>query len=142
MLTGVYSIEYTEDLFLASVGVPRESFTERVRAELMRRMHGSLLNRINAFEGAYRVAVSSILSTNKLFIAPENCENAIYQFTFEKSHPVMVTYHAGEGGAVSADGGFALDNNFFRINSEEDVINAFETVSPGISEFLTVTRIR
>lgn len=67
---------------------------------------------INAKGGSDLLAAASACTASQLFVCNDLHENVLYLYTYENAVPVMVSFVAGESGAVSATGTFIFYDGF------------------------------
>lgn len=69
-----------------------------------------LANIVNARKGSDYLAASSILTAEELFVNEAVTKDSAYIYFYEDAYPVMVSFHAGEDGAVHAVGNYIFSD--------------------------------
>ena len=124
----VYSITIDEDDLLEMADVDLDDVSESLQKVMKSKMAGALSNMINARAGADSLAASSIISMGKTFVYGDKIENQIYLYTFEDAKPIMVSFVAGEDGAVNASGTIILTDDFEVDSADEleDILSDYD----------------
>ena len=124
----VYSITINEDDLLEMADVDLDDVSESLQKVMKSKMAGALSNMINARAGADSLAASSIISMGKTFVYGDKIENQIYLYTFEDAKPIMVSFVAGEDGAVNASGTIILTDDFEVDSADEleDILSDYD----------------
>lgn len=124
----VYSITIDEDDLLEMADVDLDDVSESLQKIMKSKMAGALSNMINARAGAESLAASSIISMGKTFVYGDKIENQIYLYTFEDAKPIMVSFVAGEDGAVNASGTIILTDDFEVDSADEleDILSDYD----------------
>ena len=120
----VYSITVSEETLagIAEMG-NLNGASKELQDNMKGRVLGTLMTQVNALAGVDNLAASSVCTMGKIFVSDEIVENQIYLYTYDNGTPVAVTFVAGEGGAVSANGTFVVYDEFTCGSVEE--IKAF-----------------
>ena len=80
-----------------------------LKADIEKALLSGMASSLNAKQGYSRlVTAANILASETVFDCPELKEDCLYIFTFEKAHPVAVSFTRGQGNAVSAKASFLL----------------------------------
>lgn len=104
----VYQIRISDSTLLAGI----ENLSDPLREYASSRVQGSLANLINAQRGSSILATASICTAEKTFVCRDFTGNTTYLYTYESGVPVLVSFLAGEDGAVAAYGSFVLPEDF------------------------------
>ncbi|MBQ3077660.1 MAG: hypothetical protein IJC43_07360 [Clostridia bacterium] len=80
-----------------------DSYSPALRSFLTKRMLGTVATTLNAREGATALAASSLFTASLTFVSDEPA-NGYLIYLYDDAQPVLVTFTAGEGGAVTASG--------------------------------------
>ncbi|MCM1467774.1 MAG: hypothetical protein NC086_06455 [Alistipes sp.] len=107
----VYELKYADSgLKRFLLGITGEDGD--IPQEVMDRMGGFtyLANIINVRKGTDYLALSSILTATELFVNETVTQDAAYLYFYEDAYPVLVSYQAGEDGAVYAVGSFVFSD--------------------------------
>ena len=129
----VYKISVPEDIISSILTVAGgdtsmiSEMSEALQADLNKRMLSSISSQINSMQGVTYLAASSLYTADKTFVSHETEEDTIYLYTFENGFPVMVTFHPGEDGSMTAHAVFLLDENLASA-AEQDIEELLGTV--------------
>lgn len=129
----VYSITIDEDDLLDMADVDFDDMSDSLQKVMKSKMAGALSNMINARAGAESLAASSIISMGKTFVYEEEIENQIYLYIFEDAKPIMVSFVAGEGGAVNASGTIIFTDDF-ECDSADDLADVLSDYDVDVKE--------
>ncbi|MGI5976310.1 MAG: hypothetical protein ACOX68_01245 [Candidatus Limivicinus sp.] len=122
----VYELKISpEDIISAAAGGDGGDMSPELRAALTARGSAALASHINARGGAELLAAASLCMAEKSFVNTEFSGSTVYLYMFENSVPVMVSFTAGDDGAVTATGSFILTEDF-RPENEADVEAYFD----------------
>ncbi len=99
------------------------SLPDNLKELVENRFDSALASQINARESADAVAAGSVFTADKIFVADKDTESCIYLYTYENAYPVMVSFTAGDGGAVYAKGVYIFNKDLK--NASEEEINEF-----------------
>lgn len=133
----VYRIEISENAFFGAPDAGSlTGLSDTLKEFLSSKLQSSIISQINAQGGATVLAVASVCTAGKAFVNDAFSGNMIYLYVYEDTAPVIVSFVAGEGGAVSATGSFILYDGF-AAGSREDVERSFSDM--GISAKVTQT---
>ena len=80
-----------------------DSYSPALRGFLTKRMLGTVATTLNAREGATALAASSLFTASLTFVSDEPA-NGYLIYLYDDAQPVLVTFTAGESGAVTASG--------------------------------------
>lgn len=139
----VYEVKYSADGFKQLLESATGTSDELPEAVLKRVAGFSYLaNMFNAWKGTNYIALSSILTADALFVNETVTEDTAYLYFYENAYPVLVSYHAGEGGAVHAVG-----NYIFNDELKEQGMDAFdemlgEEFFAMFSDVIEITQIK
>ena len=129
----VYSITIDEDDLLDMADVDLDDMSDSLQNVMKSKMAGALSNMLNARAGAESLAASSIIGMGKTFVYEEEIENQIYLYIFEDAKPIMVSFVAGEDGAVSA-GGTIIFTDDFECDSADDLEDVLSDYDADVEE--------
>ncbi len=108
----VYELTYSDgglkQFLTVVIGESAKEIPDAVRD----RMKGFsyLVNIINARKGSDYLAVSSILAAEELFVNEAVTKDVAYIYFYKDAYPVMVSFHAGEDGAIHAVGNYIFSD--------------------------------
>lgn len=107
----VYEVKYSEDGFKQLLESAMGTGDELPEA-ILKRVAGFsyLANMVNARKGTNYIALSSILTAEELFVNETVTEDTAYLYFYEDAYPVLVSYHAGEDGAIHAVGNYIFND--------------------------------
>ena len=98
-----------------------------LKADIEKALLSGMASSLNAKQGYSRlVTAANILASETVFDCPELKEDCLYIFTFEKAHPVAVSFTRGQGNAVSAKASFLL------VDDIDDELSALRSEMGGI----------
>lgn len=130
----VYEISF-RSFYLAMLGqLAAGGASEELRTHAERQYMGSLAAMANG-ESAGTLAASVLCSVEKTFVDEDFEGVAVYLYTYEDAAPVLVTFAAGDGGAVSAQGSFLLGD--FACGSAEEAQASFDALTGGVTGKVT-----
>lgn len=118
----VYRIRISDAAVFAGI----ETLPDTLRDYASSRIQSSLANLINAQSGSSILAAASICTAEKTFVCSDFTGNTTYLYTYDSGVPVLVTFLAGEDGAVAAHGSFVLSEDF-GTESAADIRQSLET---------------
>lgn len=135
----VYELKYADG------GLKRFLLTvtgDDIPQEVMDRMGGFtyLANMLNGRKGTDYLALSSILTATELFVNETVTQDAAYLYFYEDAYPVLVSYQAGEDGAVYAVGSFLFSDTLKERGTDglDELLEDFRMFS-GALEITQVT---
>lgn len=140
----VYELKYAKDgglkQFLGDVIGVNDEMPEGVWERLTGFSY--MANMINARKGTDYLALSSILTASELFVNETVTEDVSYIYFYEDAYPVLVSYRAGEDGAV-----YAVGNYIFSDELREQGIDWLEELTGGeffaiLSDVMEITQVR
>jgi hypothetical protein len=82
--------------------------SDRLLAEMDRRVVSSAATRLTGMSGAETLAAVSILTTGDQFLCEGLEHSVIYLYYFQNGTPVMITFTPGDENIVSASGSFVV----------------------------------
>ncbi len=130
----VYKISVNEEtLYMMSEMQVMEDASEELKNYVTARTYGTIPTQINATGGANILAAASICTASKTFVSDELDGSAIYLYTYENAVPAMVTFTAGEDGAVSASSCFIFYEGF-HVDNIDEMKQFLEGVAASIEE--------
>lgn len=130
----VYQIQVSEEaISLMADGASLDELPRDLKEYLSSRMYASLAQRINGAGGTNMLAAASIYTAGKTFVNTAFTGNAIYLYVYKDAPSVMVTFIAGDDGAVSASGSFIFNENF-KTESAETIELFFDGISVEVQE--------
>lgn len=97
-----------------------------------------LANMINARMGSDYLALSSILTAEELFVNEAVTEDITYIYFYKDAYPVIVSFNAGEDGAVHAVGNYIFSDDLKEHGA--DVLTE-TTDEPDLQMFLQLFEI-
>lgn len=134
-----YSAEGFKQLLESAVGI-----NDELPEAVFKRMAGFsyLANMVNAWKGTNYIALSSILTADALFVNETVTEDTAYLYFYDNAYPVLVSFHAGEGGAVHAVGSYIFNDEL-----KEQGMDAFdemlgEEFFAMLSDVIEVTQMK
>lgn len=140
--SGVYELKYAKGGFKQFLGViigGNDEIPEGVLEKLTGFSY--LANMINARKGANYLALSSVLTAQELFVNETVTEDVCYIYFYENAYPVLVSYQAGEDGAI-----YAVGNYIFSDGLKEQGIDWLKELMGDdfmmLPEVMEITQIR
>lgn len=128
----VYQIKISEDMISGMAEVEGiDSLSDQLKAHVISRTYTAVATQINAAGGANMLAAASICTAGKTFVSSELTENTIYLYTYENATPAIVTFVAGEGGAVSASSYFIFYDDF-KTDTAENIEQFFAEIAATV----------
>ena len=93
---------------------------DEILSEARMRLVLSFPSRINAMEGSYALASTSILTKSESFISSSNEEYSMYFYIYDGGYSACVTFIPGENNIVSATGYFILNDDLSNVASQDE----------------------
>ena len=119
----VYKVTVTPEeidrIFLGATG-EETNLPDEILSEARTRIVLSFPSRINAMEGAYAVASTSILTKSESFISNSNEEYSLYFYIYDGGYSACVTFVPGENNIVSATGYFIINDDLSNTASQDE----------------------
>ncbi len=107
--SAVYELKVDEATLSGTADVnSMTDLSDGVREYVTNRSLATIITNINSRGGVNMLAASSVCTASMTFVNSEFEGYAVYLYTYENAAPVMVTFIAGEDGAVSASGNIVL----------------------------------
>lgn len=107
--------------------------SEELKASLQSQMLNSYVNLLTGrFIGSERLALQSMFTAQKLFVAEEKNLSCIYLYVYKEAYPVAVCIEGSEDSATRANASFVLIDDF-KADSKDDVISSmFPSLMEGV----------
>ena len=119
----VYKVTVTteeiDSIFLGEAGEDVDLPSE-ILSEARKRLVLSFPSRINAMEGAYAVASTSILTTSESFISNAGEDCSLYFYIYDGGYSACVTFVPGENNITSATGYFIINDDLSNVASQDE----------------------
>lgn len=126
----IYKITFTKKdmkLLCELANVDQDAF-DNMSKELKEAMQGQMFASYmtvltSKTAGAERLALQSLFTAQKLFVAEEKNLSCIYLYAYKDAYPVAIYVGGAEDGATQASASFVLIDDF-KADTEEDVISS------------------
>lgn len=119
----VYKVTITpeeiDSIFLGAIGEDT-NLPDDILSEARNRMVLSFPSRINAMEGSYVLASTSILTKSESFISNSTKEYSLYFYIYDGGYSACVIFVPGENNIVSSTGYFIVNDSLSNTSSLDE----------------------
>ena len=119
----VYKVTITpeeiDNIFLGAIGEDT-NLSDEILSEARNRMVLSFPSRINAMEGSYVLASTSILTKSESFISNSTKEYSLYFYIYDGGYSACVIFVPGENNIVSSTGYFIVNDSLSNTSSLDE----------------------